>query len=132
MAVVAIATLVLTTVLSSGSRVTASATDPVRGAVDTYAASLLRDAMQAWKYASPGTEPSGSFATAIPVAPHSTSLPVTVFARVTSASAQQARIDITVRSAGYSAAAGGTVFVKAPVPNARIDRPGFVPAPAAP
>ncbi|HEY8315168.1 MAG TPA: type II secretion system protein [Candidatus Baltobacteraceae bacterium] len=123
---------------------------PNRSAALVFADSLLRVAQDAWKYGTPGTVPSGSWQTALPIAIPSalpTSIPITVRAvYAIVATPDPGGVDTTVPSAQvtlsvtYPRDAGhddpgtlsvqGALHVQAPPPGSRIAPLGIVPAPS--
>ena len=122
------------------ARFTTHQAGPVRAAAMMLAEQTLRVALDAWKYGSPGSAPSGSWQTVIPLnAPSgaSTSAPVTVFADATAGS-QTAELTVTVRytpdpqhpdddgTVSMSSALG----VKAPPPGATVLNPSLIPRPS--
>ncbi|HET9393048.1 MAG TPA: type II secretion system protein [Candidatus Rubrimentiphilum sp.] len=105
-----------------------------------FAEQTLRVAENAWKYGTPGAAPSGSAQVAIPVAVPSsapTTIPVTVTSTLSNASSTGATIAVTVlytpdpEHPGDSGIVtlNGTLNVKAPLPGAQVQRPGFVAQP---
>lgn len=114
---------------------------PVRTAAMQLAEQTLRVAQDSWKYASPGTAPSGTWQTTVPLAVPSalpTTVPVTVTASVSNATAQSAQVTITVQytpDANRSGDTGrisvsGVAQVKAPVPGATVLNPSLIPQPS--
>ena len=114
---------------------------PVRSAAMLLAEQTLRIAQDAWKYGSPGTAPSGSWQTNVPLnfpGVGSTSAPVTVSANVAAAGAQAAQITVTVRytpdpqHAGDSGSVtmSGELAVKAPFPGTTVVNPSLIPQPS--
>ena len=124
-AIVAVAAFALLFALSSASHFAAQSGGPAREAAQAAAESALRDALQAWKYGSPGNAPSGSAGNVT----------------VTLSNVTATGTHIVVRASytpdpGHGAQAGtvqisGDAFVKAPLPGSQVARPGLVPAPSA-
>ena len=107
-----------------------------RTAAALLAAQTLRGAENAWKYGSPGNAPAGPVPASMLV-PGSGAVPVTISSEIASQSADGATISVTVsyppERAGDSGAitVTGALRVKAPLPGSQIERPGFIPQPAA-
>jgi prepilin-type N-terminal cleavage/methylation domain-containing protein len=116
-------------------------TGPVRAAASALAEQTLRTAEDAWKYGSPGTSPSGSIETTLPLVPPGgvpTGVPVTVTTAVSGASPTSADLTVTVRyppDADHTEDRGtltlrGAVHVKAPLPASTVAPASLVPQPA--
>ena len=110
-----------------------------RLAATLFAEQTLRVAENAWKYGSPGAAPSGSAQVALPVAMPSstpTTIPATVSSTLSNAGSG-ATIAVTVLYTPDPqhpddpgrVTLSGILTVKAPLPGAQIERPGFVPLP---
>lgn len=111
-----------------------------RAAALLFAEQTVRVAENAWKYGTPGSAPSGSAQVALPVAiPSSipTTIPATVTSTLSSAASTGATITVTVLytpGPEHSGDSGnvtltGALTVKAPLPGAQVERPGFVAQP---
>lgn len=138
-AVVAIATGAWLSASGAFGRFSTHQASPVRSAAQVLAEQTLRVAQDAWKYGSPGSLPSGTWPTSVPLnAPDAapSSAPVTVIANVTS-SAQTANISVTVQYTpdpqhpgdSGTVTLNGTLLVKAPAPGATLVQPALVPQP---
>jgi type II secretory pathway pseudopilin PulG len=112
-----------------------------RSAALLFAEQTLRVAQNTWKYGAPGTAPNGSAQVALPVAVPSstpTTIPATIISTLSGAGSTGATITVTVQYTpdpqhpddSGSVMLNGTLNVKAPLPGAQIERPGFVPLPA--
>jgi len=140
-AVVAIAVGGLVLALGTFGRFSTHQAGPVRSAAMQLAEQTLRVAQDAWKYATPGTAPSGRWQTTVPVSVPSsapTTVPVTVTAAVSNATAQSAQVTITVQYSPDPNRSGdsgrisvsGVAQVKAPVPGATVLNPSLIPQPS--
>lgn len=112
-----------------------------RAAALVFAEQTLRVAEDTWKYGTPGAAPSGSAQVTLPVAVPSsapTTIPATITSTLSDATSTGATLTVTVlytpdpEHPGDSGiiTLNGTLNVKAPLPGAQVERPGFVPLPA--
>jgi hypothetical protein len=113
---------------------------PVRSAAMLLAEQTLHVAQDAWKYGSPGSAPSGTWATTVPLnlPGGSRSAPVTVTATISNAGAQDAQVTVTVQytpDANHRNDSGhvsmiGQMRVKSPLPGATELNPSLIPQPS--
>ena len=112
-----------------------------RLAATLFAEQTLRVAEDAWKYGTPGAAPSESAQVALPIAVPSstpTTIPATVFSTLSDAGPAGATIAVTVLYTpdpqhpddSGSVTLSGNLNLKAPLPGAQMERPGFIPPPA--
>src|SRR5579884_582711 len=141
LAVVAVAVGALVAAMGAFGRFATHQAGPVRSAAMLLAEQTLRVAQDAWKYGSPGTAPSGTWQTAVPLnlpGGISTTAPVSVTASISNANAQYAQITVTVQYTPDAHHAGdpgqvvmtGEAQVKAPVPGATVLNPTLIPQPS--
>jgi hypothetical protein len=139
-AIVAVATGAWLSASGAFARFSTHQVSPVRAAADLLAEQTLRVAQDAWKYGSPGTAPSGTWQTAVPLnAPDAapTSAPVAVTASIVS-SGETADITVTVQYTPDPArpddpgtvSLNGTLAVKAPTPGTHLVQPALIPQPS--
>jgi hypothetical protein len=139
-AVVAVALGAAIGAIGAFGRATTHQAGPIRSAAMLLAEQTLRVAQDAWKYGSPGTSPSGSWSTTVPLnLPNgvSTTAPVTVTTTTSDTGAQSALVTVNVRYTPDpyhqddpgAVSMTGQAQVRSPVPGATVVNPSLVPKP---
>lgn len=130
MAIAALAVLTIAPVLSASARASARADDPLHAALAVYAASLARDAAQAWKYGAPDGVAPQTYTGTMYGGAGASPVPVSVTQTLAAIDTSSAQVTVTVSSGTASGSATAAVAVAAPLPGSHVSRPGLVPMPS--
>jgi prepilin-type N-terminal cleavage/methylation domain-containing protein len=141
-AIICVAAGALLGAIGEFGRFATNQSGPVRASATMLAEQTLRVAENTWKYGSPGTSPSGSLQTTVPVLmPNgmATTAPVALQTRISSADATSAQIDVTVSytpDADHAHDPGsvtlhGDVQVRSPRPASTVAPAPLIPQPSA-
>jgi type II secretory pathway pseudopilin PulG len=141
-AVVGVAIGGLIAALGGFARFSTHQVSPIRSAATLVVKNTLLAAQDAWKYGSPGTAPTGTWATTVPLAiPGNSSVTAPVTLSVSASAVSSSGTELIV-SARYTPAPNrsgdtgavsmsGQAYVRAPLPGATVFDPALIPKPSA-